>query len=194
MIIGIAGKKGTGKDTAAEYISKTFNLKKVSFAGPIKAALNIIFDWTDDVWKQDKKELIDNRWGISPRQAAQHLGTEWAQFGLSDSFSQYAYTTGRKLWVRRVLTDNIVISDVRFPHEAEAIWEYGGITIKLERNTDTVDLHPSEVEIDDIPNQFVITNNETVEVLYERLYAIVGVYSDFHRAVKAVKKNNTNVV
>lgn len=175
MIIAVAGKKGTGKDTIAKYISQKYGLKHRSFASTIKRALEIIFDWSSDVWESAEKERVDGRWGISPRQAAQHLGTEWAQFSLTNSFPAYEITVGRNLWVNRTLVeDSIVISDMRFLHEMYAVQEAGGLVLKVHRfGLDNEDSHPSETEVDLIQG-VDIDNNGTYEELFAQVDKIVG--------------------
>jgi hypothetical protein len=150
MILGMLGQKWVGKDTAADLICREKpQFIKVSLAEPMKRAVMVIFDWTDEHVNGSLKEVIDPFWGISPRQALTSLGTEWAQKTLCEMFPQFATTTGRKLWVKSLLRKyegkDIVIADIRFQHEVDAIREIGGKIIKIERpelvNTDT---HESE--------------------------------------------------
>ena len=166
MLIAICGKKRTGKDTVADYIQEFWGFQKRSFAQPIKKALEIIFDWPEEIWHSDElKEEVDPRWGISPRQAAQHIGTEWGQYYLGQSFPLFHDTMGRNLWVARALFDidneDVVVSDLRFPHEAEAIRDRGGFIIKIHRNLKYEDGHLSEIGVDIIDADFEIDNDKT---------------------------------
>lgn len=177
MIIGITGKKGSGKNTSAEHISCTYGYKEMSLAHPIKEALNVIFGWRADVWLPHNKEVIDPRYGISPRQAAQNIGTEWGQFGLCQSFPLFEKTTYRSLWVNRLLAEaklypRVVISDVRFLHEVEAIAEQGGVILRI-LGGDYSDLHPSEAEMDSIVFDYVVSNDGTIQKLYDHLDAVM---------------------
>jgi len=166
MLIAICGKKRTGKDTVADYIQEFWGFQKRSFAKPIKKALEIIFDWPEEIWHSDElKEEVDPRWGISPRQAAQHMGTEWGQYHLGQSFPLFHDTMGRKLWVARALFDidneDVVVSDLRFLHEAEAIRDRGGFIIKIHRNLKYEDGHLSEIGVNIIDADFEIDNDKT---------------------------------
>lgn len=54
MIIGIVGKAGVGKDTAAQILSKLKNIPIASFARPLHEAAKFVFG--DDCLERDKKE------------------------------------------------------------------------------------------------------------------------------------------
>lgn len=170
MIIGIAGHARHGKDTTADFIVRHFGFQKHALADVMKEAMRIVFGWEDAHLYGDLKDVVDPRFGISPRHALQSFGTEWAQWQLSkyDSFSE---VTGRKLWVNSLLSrvsGDVVISDVRFPHEAEAIRERGGFIIMVRRTGFPVDLsHESEQGVEEIRPDFVIRNGSTLKVLEE---------------------------
>ena len=164
MIIGITGHARHGKDSTADVIVKYFGYKKHALADVMKEACRVIFGWTDEHLYGDLKEVIDPRYGISPRHALQTLGTEWGQYELSkyDSFKE---TTGRKLWVNSLLNrvhGDTVIADVRFPHEAEAIRERGGFIFRVNRDYEIDLSHESERAIDEINPDFVIKNLGTL--------------------------------
>lgn len=176
MIIGVGGKKQSGKDTVAGYIASQYGYEKRAFAGPIKQALEVIFDWDSSVWEtEEQKTRIDPRWGISPRQASQHMGTEWGQLSLKEAFPEFAKVSNRNLWVNRALHDynrhmKIVFSDMRFVHEARAIKERGGYLILVKgRNDSDSDTHPSEMEVKEIQPDLVISNVSSLEFLYKQV-------------------------
>lgn len=54
MIIGLVGKAGVGKDTAAQILSKLKNIPIASFARPLHEAAKFVFG--DDCLDRDKKE------------------------------------------------------------------------------------------------------------------------------------------
>jgi hypothetical protein len=164
MIIGITGHARHGKDSTADVIVKYFGYKKHALADVMKEACRVIFGWTDEHLYGDLKEVIDPRYGISPRHALQTLGTEWGQYKLAE-YDSFKEVTGRKLWVNSLLNrvhGDTVISDVRFPHEAEAIRERGGFIIRVNRDYDVDLSHESERAIDEINPDFVIKNLGTL--------------------------------
>jgi len=124
MIIGIAGKKGVGKDTAARILGnlvlaedKTFTIK--SFADPLKRMCQGL---TDQVDKDGLTNLTLKDFGLSKtddreltlRQVYQCVGTDifrrlnqdfWLNLLLKTKFS----------------TDYLIIPDVRFYNEYNEI-------------------------------------------------------------------------
>lgn len=189
MIIGIAGKKRAGKDTCAHIIKENFmsngtqKFEHKSFAEPIKNACKIMFDWNDDHVYGDLKEVIDERWGISPRQAMQDLGTEWAQIDLCKRFPKYKNITGRSIWVKRLIaeynklyrTKSFVISDVRFPHEVTELKKINkSYIIKINRlDLSGEDSHESENYIDELDCDYEITTQGSLNDLQAQLEVIL---------------------
>lgn len=177
MIIGICGKKRHGKNTVANIIKQNYGSYTIAFADPIKRAC---MDWWqlsyEQMYGDDLKEVVDERWGKSPRQFMQLLGAEvarnihpetWAKLCLQNIKDADA---GRMPWVhdedaRSFLpapTDVKIwcISDVRYPNEAALIRQHGGKILKVVRpsivNDDT---HSSEIHIDDIEGDVTILND-----------------------------------
>lgn len=179
MVIGICGPKRSGKDSIADVLEDTYGYDRQSLARPMKEALKAIFGWTDEHLDGALKEIVDQRFGISPRQALQHIGTQWGQFGLMSFFPDFMKVTGRKLWVRR-LCDNIqqvdsvwagtVVPDIRFPHEEAEFRERFGedfILIHVTRpGTGEGDLHESEIYHDKLNATYDIFNDGSLEDLF----------------------------
>ena len=164
MLIGIAGHARHGKDSAADILVARYGYKKHALADVMKEACRVIFGWTDVRLYGDLKDNIDPEYGISPRHALQSLGTEWGQHKLSE-YDSFAETTGRTLWVKSLLRrvrGDTVISDVRFPHEVDAIRARGGIIIMVKREY-PVDLsHESERAVILIQPDYTIHNYGTL--------------------------------
>jgi hypothetical protein len=56
--------------------------------------------------------------------------------------------------------------DLRFKNEVDVIKNYGGIIIKIERNTESIDEHQSENDLKDFKDwDLIIDNNSTLESL-----------------------------
>lgn len=81
-VLGLSGKKGSGKSTASYIIkqilssSKNIIVHELSFAGPLKRMITDIFCLTDECYDPNKKEIVLQDWGISPRELMQKIGTE----------------------------------------------------------------------------------------------------------------------
>jgi hypothetical protein len=185
-IIGLNGKKDSGKDTAGAYLVERCGYTRVSFAVPLKvsaaASLGLPPDpETFEEWKndpcarvqlliyagdehsEDDAEVVVD---ISVREYLQFYGTE----GHRDVF-------GADFWTRQLIealdaNENYVITDSRFVNECSAVRDAGGTIIEIVRDSsDTADAHASE---DSLPKELVDTvlyNNGSIEDLYKTLDA-----------------------
>ena len=143
MIIGICGFQGAGKDTIADYLVNIHEFKRESFANTLKDAVAYIFGWDRDLlegrtrqsraWREQRDEWWSNRLGreITPRWVLQYWGTEVARRGFHDDI--WIASLENKL---RKITDDVVISDCRFPNEIAAIKSAGGQVIRVVRGPD----------------------------------------------------------
>lgn len=179
MIIGFLGRKGSGKDTIAEYLIKNKNFVRYAFGDPVKDVVKQIFLFSDEQLHGNKKEIKDLRWNISPRQAFQAIGTDFGQYTIHKHLSDINEVVPlRNLWVKRFEMwlelnqgKNIVISDVRFQHEIDCIKKYNGIIVKIIRPSSNNDLHISENEIDSVENKnisLILNNDSSIQELYNK--------------------------
>jgi hypothetical protein len=144
IIIGISGLIGSGKDTVADYLVNTHGFARISYAGVIKDIASTIFGWSRDMLEgrtkasREWREQVDKWWAakldmhnFTPRFVLQNFGTEL--------FREHFHPN---IWIHSVehklmnSTDNIVISDVRFPNEIKSIKDAGGIMIRTHRGPD----------------------------------------------------------
>jgi hypothetical protein len=144
MIIGFVGFIGSGKDTAADYLVNFHGFRRDSFANTLKDAVAAVFGW-DRVLLEGRtkearewREQVDLWWAerlsmpkLTPRWILQHWGTEVCRQGFHDDI--WIASLENKM---RKTTDNIVISDVRFPNEIKAIHNAGGIVVRIKRGDD----------------------------------------------------------
>lgn len=186
VLLGIMGKKGSGKDTVSNYLVSHYGYKKMAFADPIKQIAQIIFDLDISQIDGNKKEIIDERWGITPREIFQKLGTEFGQYDLVNYFPALKQKNiTRNFWVERLKMEyqkynnqNVIISDVRFKHEIDAIKEMGGKIIKINRIIEKGigEQHISEMEMNDIDDsifEYSIDNNSSLEDLYQKINKLI---------------------
>ena len=169
-VIGITGHKGSGKDTAAEgLVAQGFT--HVKLADALKAMLRkllacqgadaeMIRRMIDGDLKEAPTPLLEGR---TPRHAMQTLGTEWGRDRI-----------GRDLWANAALArcenlpGDVVISDVRFPNEAEAIRAVmGGRIWRIVREGCDGDGHPSETAMAGIEADRTIRNDAPSPVAFQ---------------------------
>jgi hypothetical protein len=141
MIIGFVGFIGSGKDTAADYLVNFHGFRRDSFANTLKDAVAAVFGW-DRVLLEGRtaearawREEVDTWWAdrlgkpkLTPRWVLQYWGTEVCRNGFHDDI--WIASLENKM---RKTKDDIVISDVRFPNEINAIHNAGGKVIRVKR-------------------------------------------------------------
>ena len=130
-LIGLAGKAGAGKDTVADYLWEKEGAIKIAFADALRAAGTAIFGLGQcNFLDRDLKEAEVEYWGMTPRRMLQLLGTEATKPVFGDN-----------IWLKRWFlsyfavrdTDHVVVPDVRFDVEADAIRNLGGTIIHIVR-------------------------------------------------------------
>ena len=151
MIVGLAGYAGSGKDTAAEALVG-LGWERVAFADRIKAVAAAAFGWNGE-----KNE--------AGRRLLQDLG-----------FAARLYL-GSDVWVRAALEHagpRPVVTDVRFPAEAKAIKDSGGIVVRIDRpGVGPVNDDHSEVALDGWSYDARIVNDSTVEELHDQIVNVL---------------------
>ena len=106
----------------------------------------------------------------------QRLGTEAIRDGIHPNTWVNAlfadYNTG-EFWPEAAWPDkypNWIITDCRFPNEAQAIKDKGGIVIRVTRPGENLaDLHPSETSLDSWTFDFVLDNSGTIAQLKDNV-------------------------
>jgi len=170
-VIAICGFKRTGKDTIADWFCAHHGYEKLKIADPLKRICNVLFNLTEQQLEGNEKELTDPRWGVSPRRIMQFVGTEMMQYKLQELMPQ----VDRTFWIKHLIDrcsatkqEKVVISDVRFVHEYNALKSHYGreavfIKVISDRNNQS-DNHESEKEWLQIPCDYAITNNTTTTI------------------------------
>lgn len=183
MIIGISGKAGSGKDTAAKMLEvlyanpdisyedfanrryKNFtDIQIVHFADTLKETAQVLFrisEWETNT--QEGKKTTINWIGKTVRELLQGIGQ-----GLRDAIDF-------DLWVKILFANtkgwsNYIIADVRYPNEIKAIKERNGILLRIDRKGAGAGNHSSETALDDYKEWDVhIENNNSIEDLFEAM-------------------------
>lgn len=165
-LIGVAGEKRHGKDTAAQALVEREGFLQVRFADALKGMLYTFYvyaglDDEEEIERRidgDLKEVPDPYLnGKTPRYAMQTLGTEWGRNLISDSI--WVDTTKR--CIDSFDGAPVVISDVRFPNEVEAVRAWGGKILKVVDPAllqNEFSAHPSETYIREIVGDATVVN------------------------------------
>ena len=181
MLIGILGRKSSGKDTTADYMCLNYNFEKLILAQPLKDACKLLFNFSDEQLYGNLKETIDPNWGTSPRIVLQYLGTDIFRRDINKIIPNI----DGNFWVNLIASKYTemknnnknafaVISDVRFQNEIDKIHEQGGVVIKIIRSSlSNTDIHESEKNIDTLEADYTIINDSTKDNLYNEIDNIV---------------------
>lgn len=160
-LIAFMARKGSGKSTAAQnwncYLDSRPSI--VPFAYPLKAALIAMgVPWEAVHGSQEQKELpLAKFGGKSGRELAQTLGTEWGR-------NMVDRNLWPNIWKDKVLEclkagEHVVVDDLRFPNENEAVKALGGMVVKIVTDRGPGDdIHPSEAFIDSMTADYTILN------------------------------------
>lgn len=169
-IIGITGKAGHGKNTVADMIcNRLKRTQQLAFAGKVKEVFTVLTGMEYQDTENFKNQFIVG-WGMTVRRMLQKIGTEAMRNGLQED-----------VWVNALFyslsdyaTKTFVITDVRFPNEAEAIEMRKGFVIRVVRpgyDSGTPE-HESETALDD-QKFYTITNDGTLADLEEKVQAML---------------------
>lgn len=208
MIIGFVGFIGSGKDTAADYLVNFHGFRRDSFANTLKDAIASIFGWDRTLLEgrtaeaREWREQVDEWWAqrlglpnLTPRWILQYWGTEVCRNHFHDDI--WIASLENKM---RKTKDNIVISDVRFPNEIQAIHNSGGIVVRVRRGADPewfehaanvnagptnlswaiskqhmseLKIHTSETSWVGGKIDYIIDNNESIDNLFDQIKSLV---------------------
>lgn len=167
LIIGFGHKAQVGKDTAADWL-RMYGFQRVGFADSLKETCRAAFGFTQEQLYGSEKMIVDAYWDMTPVEALQKVGTNLFRDGFDEDF-----------WVKSAVKKinklrRVVISDVRFPNEVEAIHDLGGIVIRVDRpnrpDTGRDPNHPSETALDGIEYyDSLILNDGTLSEYHDKI-------------------------
>jgi hypothetical protein len=182
MIISLSGYSGSGKDTVGtilQQIDRDSHWEIKKWAGKLKQVAELLTGIPVEKFEDQefKKTNLGKQWNdrinnpMSVRDFLQKLGTEGLRDGLHTN-----------TWVNALMADykcvpadrapngwdcpNWIITDTRFPNEAQAIKDSGGIIIRVTRpGIGPVNDHPSETALNQWNFDYEIQNDGTLENL-----------------------------
>lgn len=196
-LVGLIGKKRVGKDTFAAVLVEEFGFARVAFADPLKEmALTIDPIIGNGVrgsvpvhmrlstavalpggWERVKDEYPE------ARRFLQRLGDGVRQFDPEFWVRAGMYTAhdlrgAPGQYVRD--PHPVVITDVRYPNEADAIREAGGTLVRIVRpGVDDGDTHPSETALDGYATDSTVRNIGDVLLLQDTARGFASGRFDF---------------
>jgi hypothetical protein len=166
ILIGLIGRAGAGKSTAADYLVSRYGFVSVAFADSLKHLLaehlvNRGLDYAH-LYEPNLKEQPIVRIGHSAREMMQRVGDcmramdpDYWVHALADTLGMRG--NRRSHWAP--LHDRIVVPDVRYPNEADWVRAAGGTLMRIQRDSlAPVREHSSEQHADTLPAHHVLNN------------------------------------
>lgn len=185
MLIGLVGKKRSGKDTVYSYINEFVPAYRMAFADPLKESVCELLGISRE-GLEILKEQTEIRIGlnIEPKfnPEIQILNLNMREFLQRYGTEAHRNVFGTNFWVDAVLPDDFyhedymcVVTDCRFDNEVNRIRYLGGKIVKVERpSVVTTDIHASEaMELSDSVIDYKIINDGDLEHLKHKVYEML---------------------
>ena len=136
MILGLSGRQGCGKDTAAQHLVAKHGWRRIAFADAMRVSLYRLNPYLETVEMrlQDALFAFEN-WDVLKRELPevrrllQTFGTEVGR----DVFGESIWIDIAMRAIDSAPDANWVITDVRFENELQAIRQRGGNLIYIRR-------------------------------------------------------------
>jgi hypothetical protein len=177
MIVGLAGKARSGKDTVAERLITHHGYVRRAFADPMRAALYALDPYVATRGGTYSLRSLVDRQGWDQAKALPDVRRLLQRFGTEVGRAQF----GEDFWVDQAVRgvapgDLVAYTDVRFANEAAAVRDLGGIVVEVQRPgaglAGNVAAHASEHM--DFDADVVLVNDGTLEDLWRSVDALVG--------------------
>lgn len=179
-LIGLIGKKRTGKDTFAAKLVRDLGYERVALADPLREAALALDPIVGTFPLQSEGITRVREWRLSDvvetlgwerakdyvpevRRTLQRFGTESIR-AIDDRF--WINAAFARIDALRAEGTPVVVTDVRYPNEADAIRDATGYLVRIVRDLpDDGDAHASEKAMDDYREHLRVPNNGSVEDL-----------------------------
>jgi hypothetical protein len=132
QIVGLCGFIGSGKTTAAQHLVDRHQFVRMSFADPLKDVVGTLFGWSPEqmsgrtpesrAWREQPDPYWSDKLGRpwSPRHGLQYIGTD-----VFRAWHDRIWVDAMEHRIRTQTQGRIVIDDVRFPNEMDALHRMG---------------------------------------------------------------------
>jgi len=164
MLIGISGKKRSGKDTVASIIAEILdNASVLHFADALRLEVAKATGFSIRYIEEHKENfrLILQGWGTDFRRKI--YGHDYWLKEMDKAIGELENYGGK----------NIIIADVRFENEYDYVKSRNGIMIRIERSVDYSDTHVSETNLDNKEFDHKILNLGSEIELREKVTKLV---------------------
>ena len=190
MIIGISGKAGSGKDTAAKMLEVLYANPNISYEDFANRKYKNFADIQIMHFADILKETVQALFGIGEWETGTQEGKKVTISWIDKTVRELLQEVGQglrdavdpNLWIKALFANtedwsNYIIADVRYPNELEAIKERDGVLIRIDRKGAGAGNHSSETALDNYKEWDVhIENNGSIEDLFEAMKIFIKNY------------------
>lgn len=177
-LVGMVGRARAGKDSVAARLVECHGFRRYAFADALRRvalAADPIVTPVDTVAGSVRLSELVAEVGWEGAKAHREVRRTLQALGVA------VREVDPDFWVAAVLEEvgwadrpPVVITDVRFPNEAEAITSLGGVLVRVIRpGLDESDQHVSETALADWPTDFEILNDADITALNGRVDALL---------------------
>ncbi|MFD5308172.1 deoxynucleotide monophosphate kinase family protein [Streptomyces ardesiacus] len=191
--IGLIGKARSGKDTAAARMVQTSAYTRLAFADPLREALlglDPVVPFGPGGWTTIREYVEDFGWEVAKE------STEVRR--LLQNYGQTIREVDPEFWVRALSKKvaaahawnmPVVVTDVRYRNEAEALQRAGFYLIRVERPggpslAGEAAQHASETELDDWEADLTLHNNGTLDTFIRNVDITLQCVQAWHNAAQ----------
>lgn len=152
-IIGFCHRARVGKDTAGSYLVANYGFKRISFADFLKKEIDQVLSVFGQRYQEKNKDQL------------RPMLIAWGQYRREQNHDHWLSQVEKA--VNSEPDIKFVVTDVRYPNEADWIKSQKGLVIRIKRDTGLN--IPSEAIMDKYRVDFTIDNNKTIEELYRSI-------------------------
>ena len=166
MLIGLIGNAGSGKSTLANRLAEEISIRepffrgrvrRLSFSIPVKNIVAYAFGIPSNMLDEYKNRPLPVWPYKTTRELFQQVGTDMFREKYPDVWVKFLLKSLHE-GVENPNNFFVIVDDVRFQNEAEAIKERGGLLIKIETILPNSDVyrHVSETELNKITPDIIV--------------------------------------
>jgi hypothetical protein len=163
--IALLGKSRVGKDTAAAILSSTLGFPIVRLSSPIKDACHVLFDIPREHLDSAMKEVVDPRYGKTPRDLMVWMtAAVRAQLPVDFFFQRLLSRCPKE-------APGIIVPDVRYGPDLDLFRSRKALVLKISRVGAPV-VHSHEDHIDALECDALLKNDGTLQDFEKRVRCV----------------------
>jgi hypothetical protein len=168
QFVGLSGYARSGKDTVAAFLVAEYGYRQIAFADRLRAFVVALYPSVAEILNDAGGDWEKAKEDHEVRRMLQGVGLAARTYVDQDVWVAAAFGSVSE-------DERIVVSDMRFINEADAITARGGTLFRIERpGTKPINNHVSETALDRYDGfHAVLVNDSTIEVLHDRVRAAI---------------------